>query len=191
MSVGPMQRMWGSAIAAILLPSAGAALQAQAVDVEFSTDLPRVLVFIQEEGSQIAAQEMTDFFLEVGFPVVDPALAFEVSQRQLVREALAGDEGAATNLGRDFGAQVLVLGQADWGARPDPATGTAITATAEIRVRALRLDLGRAIASARGDGGRQLDATEQAAKTKAIRRASSRLLNETTFIGQLMNNWEE
>jgi hypothetical protein len=183
--------MLGSALATVALAAGATPAGAQAVDVEFDTDLPRILVFIQEDGSQIAAQELTDFLLEVGFPVVDPALAFEASQRQLVQEALAGDEGAATNLGRDFGAQVLVLGQADWGARPDPATGAAITATAELQVRALRLDLGRAIASARSDGGRQLDATEQAAKAKAIRLASTRLLNETAFIGQLMNNWDD
>ncbi len=191
MSPRALKRMLGSALATVALAAGATPAGAQAVDVEFDTDLPRILVFIQEDGSQIAAQELTDFLLEVGFPVVDPALAFEASQRQLVQEALAGDEGAATNLGRDFGAQVLVLGQADWGARPDPATGAAITATAELQVRALRLDLGRAIASARSDGGRQLDATEQAAKAKAIRLASTRLLNETAFIGQLMNNWDD
>ncbi len=191
MSARALKRIFGPALATVALAAGAAPVGAQAVDVEFDTDLPRILVFIQEDGSQIAAQELTDFLLEVGFPVVDPALAFEASQRQLVQEALAGDEGAATNLGRDFGAQVLVLGQADWGARPDPATGAAITATAELQVRALRLDLGRAIASARSDGGRQLDATEQAAKAKAIRLASSRLLNETAFIGQLMNNWDD
>ncbi|MEE8147599.1 MAG: hypothetical protein V3T24_08350, partial [Longimicrobiales bacterium] len=126
----------------------------QDAEIAFDTDLPRVLVFIQEEDGQIAAREMTNFLLEGGFPVVDPALAYTAAQRELVQAALGGDEGAATSLGRDFGAQVLILGRADWGTRPDMVDQTAITATGEVAVRALRLDLGRVIATAEGDGGR-------------------------------------
>ncbi len=168
--------------------------QAQAQDqggIAFDTDLPRILVFIQERDGQIAARAMTNFFLDAGFPMVDPALAASAAQRELVRAALAGDEGAATALGRDFGAQVLVLGQADWGARPDPFDQSAITATGEISVRALRLDLGRVIAMAEGDGGRVLEATEQRGRARALRRAANQILQESRFLGQLMNNWED
>lgn len=168
--------------------------QAQAQDqggIAFNTDLPRILVFIQERDGQIAARAMTNFFLDAGFPMVDPALAASAAQRELVRAALAGDEGAATALGRDFGAQVLVLGQADWGARPDPFDQSAITATGEIAVRALRLDLGRVIATAEGDGGRVLEATEQRGRARALRRAANQILQESRFLGQLMNNWED
>lgn len=177
-------------LCAFVVPEA----QAQAQDsggIAFDTDLPRILVFIQERDGQIAARAMTNFFLDAGFPMVDPALAASAAQRELVRAALAGDEGAATALGRDFGAQVLVLGQADWGARPDPFDQSAITATGEISVRALRLDLGRVIATAEGDGGRVLEATEQRGRARALRRAANQILQESRFLGQLMNNWEE
>lgn len=159
-------------------------------EVVFDGDLPRVLVFIREEGGQVAATALTNFLLEAGFPVVDPALAFEAAQRDLVRAALQGDEGAATNLGRDFGAQVLILGQADWGVRPDPMDGSLIVATGELSVRALRLDLGRVVAVQRADGGRQLEVTEQRGKAIVLRRAATVLLNETPFIGRLINEWE-
>ena len=158
--------------------------------IAFESDLPRVLVFIQERDGQIAARAMTNFFLDAGFPMVDPAFAASAAQRELVQAALSGDEGAATALGRDFGAQVLVLGQADWGARPDPFDQSAITATGEISVRALRLDLGRVIATAEGDGGRVLEATEQRGRARALRRAAAQILQETRFLGQVMNNWE-
>ena len=119
--------------------SAAAPLAAQ--QISFATELPRTLVFIQEEGrGQVASREMTAFLREAGFPVIDPALAHEAAQRELVRAAMNGDEGAATELGRDFGAQVLILGVADWGARPDPVDGSLITGTTEVSVRALRLD---------------------------------------------------
>jgi Caspase domain len=174
----------------LLAVPGGLGAQEDAGAVSLNGDLPRVLVFIQEEGGQIAATALTNFMLEAGFPVVDPALAFEAAQRELVRAALDGDEGAATNLGRDFGAQVLILGKADWGARPDPMDGSLIVATGELSVRALRLDLGRVVAVQQADGGRQLEVTEQRGKAMVLRRAASALLNETPFIGRVINGWE-
>ena len=83
-----------------------------------------------------------------------------------------------------------MIGRADWGARPDPVDGTLITATSDVAIRALRLDHGTVVASGHGDS-RELDATEQRARTKAVRRASQKILEQTAFVGQLMNNWEE
>jgi len=163
---------------------------AAAQEIAFRTDLPRTLVFIQEEGrGQIASREMTAFLREAGFPVIDPALAHEAAQRDLVRAAMAGDEGAATELGRDFGAQVLILGVADWGARPDPVDGSLITGTTEVSVRALRLDRGIVVADGLADA-RVLEATEQAARSKAIRQATREILMEGGMIGGLLNDWE-
>jgi len=164
---------------------------AQRPGIAFDTDLPRTLVFVTEEGEGgVATRDLTGFLREAGFPLIDPALAHTAAQRELVARALEGDEGAATDLGRDFGAQVLVIGRADWGTRPDPVDGTLITATSEVAVRALRLDAGRVIANARGDA-RAIDATEQAARTKVIRQATAQILTGSSFVGQLMNNWEE
>ena len=182
---------WTTALLLVWLALIPSGLVAQGTgEIAFDTDLPRVLVFIQEEDGQIAAREMTSFLLEAGFPVGDPALAYTAAQRELVQAALGGDERAATSLGRDFGAQVLVLGTADWGARPDMVDQTAITATGEVRVRALCLDLGRVIADAVGDGGRVLEATEQRGKARVLRKATEEVLQSTSFLGQLMNNWE-
>ena len=160
-----------------------------AQNISFRTDLPRTLVFIQEDGrSQVASREMTAFLREAGFPVIDPALAHEAAQRELVRAAMDGDEGAATELGRDFGAQVLILGVADWGARPDPVDGSLITGTTEVSVRALRLDRGEVVSDGVADA-RVIEATEQAAKAKAVRQATHEILNGG-MIGRLINDWE-
>ncbi len=169
-----------------------APVQAQTTpSVAFETELPRTLVFIAEEGEgQVATGDFTEFFRSAGFPLVDPALAHTAAQRDLVQRALEGDEGAATELGRDFGAQLLVIGRADWGARPDPVQQAAMTATSEVSVRALRLDRGEVIATAQADG-RRLEATEQAARTAAIRDATGEILQGTSFVGQLMNDWAE
>lgn len=181
-----IQKTMMSALAAALLLSGG---PASAQQITFGSDLPRILVFIQEDGrSQVASREMTSFLRAAGFPVIDPALAHEAAQRELVRAAMAGDEGAATELGRDFGAQVLILGVADWGVRPDPVDGSLVTATTEVSVRALRLDRGVVIAEGVADA-RVIEATEQAARSRAVQQATQKILNGGMF-GGLINNWE-
>jgi len=170
-----------------LLLLAPASLAAQ--QIVFEGDLPRTLVFIEEEGrGKVASQEMTAFLLEAGFPVIDPALAIDASAQELVARAMAGNDGAATQLGRDWGAQILVLGVADYDTAPDPVSRTLITATTSVSVRALRLDLGEVVSTATADA-RSIDATPQAARTKAIRAATQEAI--TDFIGPVLNDWED
>jgi hypothetical protein len=159
-----------------------------AQQIVFQGELPRTLVFIEEEGrGKVASSEMTAFLLAAGFPVIDPALAIDQAAQQLVAQATSGNNGAATQLGRDWGAQVLILGVADYETRPDPVSGTLITATTYVSVRALRLDVGEVVASASADA-RGLDATSQAARTKAIRTATQDVIE--AFIGPVLNDWD-
>ena len=179
----------GLAMAAAMNLSVGS-VAAQRAEIAFGSDLPRTLVFIAEDGQgDVATRDLTDFLREAGFPLVDPALAHTAAQRDLVQSALDGDEGAAVQLGRDFGAHVLIIGVADWGARPDPVDGTLVTATSEVSIRALRLDRGHVVAAAQSNS-RAIEATEQAARTKAIRQATAQLLETSPLLGQLMNDWE-
>jgi hypothetical protein len=129
---------------------------------------------------------MTSFLLEAGFPVIDPALAIDEEAQALVAAALAGNDGAATQLGRNWGAQVLILGMADHASRPDPVRQTLMTATTEVSVRALRLDLGEVVSDAVASA-RDIDATAQAASAKAIRKATEQVI--TDFIGPVVNDW--
>lgn len=162
-------------------------LSAVAQDITFEGDLPRTMVFIQEEGrGKVASREMTSFLLEAGFPVIDPALAIDEAAQALVTAAMNGNDGAATQLGRDWGAQVLVLGVADYATRESPGGGTLITATTEVAVRALRLDHGEVVSDAVADA-RAIEATDQAARAKAIRAATADVIEQ--FIGPVVNDW--
>jgi hypothetical protein len=166
----------------VLSPVSGAAQE-----ISFDGDLPRMMVFIQEEGrGKVASREMTSFLLEAGFPVIDPALAIDEAAQALVMAAMNGNDGAATQLGRDWGAQVLVLGVADYATRDNPGGGTLITATTEVSVRALRLDFGEVVSDAVADA-RAIEATDQAARAKAIRAATQDVIEE--FIGPVVNDW--
>jgi caspase domain-containing protein len=156
--------------------------------IAFEGDLPRTMVFIQEEGrGKVAAREMTSFLLEAGFPVIDPALAIDEAAQTLVTAAMNGNDGAATQLGRDWGAQLLILGVADYGTRDNPGGGDLITATTEVAVRAIRLDFGDVVSDAVANA-RAIDATGQAAKAKAIRTATADVIGD--FIGPVLNDWE-
>jgi len=160
-----------------------------AQQIVFEGELPRTLVFIEEEGrGKVASREMTAFLLEAGFPVIDPALAIDASAQELVAQATAGNNGAATQLGRDWGAQVLILGVADYETTPDPVSRTLVTATTYVNVRALRLDLGEVVSNATADA-RAIDATAQAARAKAIRAATQEVIAD--FIGPVLNDWED
>lgn len=162
-------------------------LSAVSQDITLEGDLPRTMVFIQEEGrGKVASREMTSFLLEAGFPVIDPALAIDEAAQALVMAAMNGNDGAATQLGRDWGAQVLVLGVADYATRESPGGGTLITATTEVAVRALRLDHGEVVSDAVADA-RAIEATDQAARAKAIRAATADVIEQ--FIGPVVNDW--
>jgi len=174
--------------AALLLPGSAAAQDEFAIN--FNSDLPRTLVFITEDGRQdIATREVSSFLREAGFPLVDPALAQTAAQQELVRAALDGDQTAAVALGRDFGAHMIILGEADYATRPDPFDGTLVTATTEVAVRVLRLDNGMVV-SDEVTSGRAIDATDQAARSKAITQATMELLQSTGLVGEVLNAWE-
>jgi hypothetical protein len=166
----------------------GAPASAAAQQIAFEGDLPRTLVFIEEEGrGKVASREMTSFLLEAGFPVIDPSMAIDQAAQELVAQANNGNNGAATRLGRDWGAQVLILGVADYETTPDPVSRTLITATTYVSVRAIRLDLGEVVSDATADA-RAIDATSQAARAKAIRAATQDAIED--FIGAVVNDWE-
>jgi hypothetical protein len=176
--------------AAVLL--CGLAAQPRAAqEIAFRSDLPRTLVFIQEQGDGgTATREVAEFLVQAGFPLVEPSLAATAAQRELVQAAIRGDEAAAVQLGRDFGAHVLVLGTAEWGLAPDPVMQGGVLGTSTVSLRAIRLDAGKVLAARRADG-RDQQRTDQLARSMAIRKAVSSLLENTELLGAVANNWSE
>jgi hypothetical protein len=180
----------GRVIPVTLLAGALFADAAAAQEIAFRSELPRTLVFIQEQGDGgNATRDVAAFLVNAGFPLVDPALAATAAQRELVQSALRGDEAAAVQLGRDFGAHVLILGTADWGLAPNPISA-GVVGTADVALRAIRLDAGKVL-STRQANGRHPDLTEQAARTTAIRQAVTELLETTELLGAVANSWAE
>ncbi len=172
-----------AALLAALLASAPATAQ----EIVFESDLPRVMVFLQEDGAT-AATVVTSFLRDAGFEVIDPAFAKSVAEQERARLALAGDDIAATELGRALGAQVLILGSAPTDAAPNPVDASLQVGTAQLNVRALRLD-DPGIISTGTTSGRAVDATPDGARTSALRQAVESLLYQTAFLGDVATDW--
>lgn len=174
---------------ALVALAAGDAPGAAAQQVRMDVELPRVMVFVDEAGATATAR-MAAFLREAGFTVMDPAFTRTAAQRDLARRAVDGDDGAATALGRDLGAHVLVLGAVPAEDQPSSAAPNLRVGTASVGLRALRLDQGR-IVSEQSSQGRGLDATGQAARRKAVEQAVEEILYRSSFLGDLLIDWEE
>jgi len=163
-------------------------LPAAAQLVAYDVDLPRVMLFLDEEG-ETATSMLTEFLSAAGFSVIDPAFTRTVVERELAAAALSGDDGAATALGRDLGAHVLLLGSIRAEDSPSPADERLRVATATLSVRALRLDESRIVSTQRAQG-RGLDATGLGAREKAITQAVEEALYKSSFLGDVLNDWD-
>ncbi|HEX6589979.1 MAG TPA: caspase family protein [Longimicrobiales bacterium] len=181
-----MRALRGFGPAALIALLAPAAVAAQLV--RFESDMPRVMVFLDEEGAT-AATQLTRFLREAEFEVIDPAFAKEAAQQELARRALAGDQAAAVELGRDLGAQVIIFGDVTADAAPNPMDATLQVGTARLDVRALRLDQPRIVATG-STSGRAPDATPAGARNSALARAAEQLLYSSAFLGDILNDWE-
>ncbi len=178
-----------AALVCSIVSCAPAALAAQAIN--FTSELPRTLVFIQEEDQpRVAFRDVVAFLRAASFPLIDPALVNAAAPRAVLQSALSGNEEAAIQLGRDFGAHLLVLGKADWDSTLDNSTGKRETRTAQIELRAIRLDAGKVVATARGRGS-AIDASGPLAGARAVRYAINEIVQRSEFVGAVVNNWDE
>ena len=75
---------YAAAAVALAGGTLAAPAHATAQTIAYQADLPRAMVFIQEEGrGKIAAREMSSFLREAGFDVIDPALAIDQAAQNL------------------------------------------------------------------------------------------------------------
>jgi TolB-like protein len=166
---------------------AGAQATAAGGGMRLDSELPRVLVLVKDDGGT-ATSAIAGFLREGGFPLVDPAFARDAAQRDRAARALAGSEADAVAVGRDLGAQVVIVGQAPADAGAAPADPNLQTGTAQINVRALRLDDGRVVSTGSASG-RAVEATAGGARAAALRQAADQLVRRSRFLGDVVNDW--
>lgn len=119
--------------------------------------------------------------VESGFNVVDQKKVEEIRYNELVFTALK-DARAAISIGRDFGADVIIIGEAfsEFAGR----VSNMISCRARIEARIIDINTGRILA-ADGREASAIDISEDIAAKKALRQAGSNLADY--FIERLKN----
>ena len=153
---------------------------------------PRIMIVIPEQHiSRVVPDpagetEITRIFLEKGFKVVDRTQVAKIRKSDQVKAALRGDKKAAAAIGKQYGAEVIIVGEA-FSETAAPAHGLS-TCRARIEARAIESDTARILAANAKEAGGS-DMTVNVAGKKALQRAGGLLANY--LIEQILAKWSE
>ena len=160
---------------------------------------PKVMVIIEEKVAGIfgttgwetvgqAESTLAEAFLAAGFPVVDPQTVHGNIPRDKALRLLEGDQQAAVVAALQFGAQVVITGQAISKNAGGKLLGTNMQSLqATVQVRAVRSDDGRVIAT-RSAQAAQAHIDELQGGVLAIQEASRELAG--TLIQEILQSWQ-
>ena len=120
---------------------------------------PRIMIVIPEQHigrvvpDPAGETEMIRLFTEKGFTVVDQAQVAKIRASDKLKAALRGDKKAAAAIGKQYGAEVIIVGEA-FSETAAPAHGLS-TCRARVEARAIESDTARILAAnAKEAGGR-------------------------------------
>ena len=131
--------------------------------------------------------EIIKRLLEKGFKVVDQSQVKRIRYNDQVRAALAGDDKTAAKIGLQYGAEVIVIGEAfSEFATSGGVLGSLISCRARVEARAIRTDTGEIIATD-GKYAAGIDISENIAGKKALQNAGGQLGDY--LITQILSRW--
>ena len=155
---------------------------------------PRMMVVIPEQHlarrrvpDPAGETEIIKRLLEKGFKVVDQSQVKKIRYNDQVRAALAGDDKTAAKIGLQYGAEVIIVGEAfSEFATSGGVLGSMISCRARVEARAIRTDTGEIIA-ADGKHAAGIDISENIASKKALQNAGGQLGDY--LITQILSTW--
>jgi TolB-like protein len=153
---------------------------------------PRVMIMIPEEHihrpvpDPAGETEMIRKFVGSGFRVVDQAQVKKIRETREGKAAAKGDNQSAIAIARQYGAEVIIVGEAFSENVPRPG-GQLQTCGARVEARALEADTG-VILAANGKEAHAKDATEIVAAKRALRTAAGLLADD--MIKQILESWK-
>lgn len=153
---------------------------------------PRVMIVIPEThiGAKVpdpaGETEMIKHFLEKGFKLIDQNQIKVIRDTESVRAALKGDTNAAVLLGKKFGAEVIIVGEAFSEENPEGSMGGLKSCRARVEARAINVDTAEII-TADGKHAGGVDATMFTAGKIALRNAGGLLADY--MIDQILSRW--
>lgn len=152
---------------------------------------PRLMVVIPEHHltrkipDPAGETEIIKRLLEKGFKVVDQSQIAKIRYGDQVKAALEGDVNLAVKIGLQYGAEVIIIGEA-FSESAGRGIGGMESCRARVEARAIKTDTGEIlVADGRHAGG--LDITEAIAGKKALQKAGGELGDYFIGISTLLN----
>lgn len=166
-----------------------------------SMDKPRVMILVDEQigGSRTTNCEtaLADRLLEYKFNLVDPAMVAALLDRgdDLISRAVAGDKGAAVQIGVANGAEVVIAGRVKT-SMADPLYNMK-SAQADIAIQAISCAGGNIIAS-KNVHAAAIQITDAAAQAEAVKKAALKVIENTSdgkvvtsLFDKIVGSWQD
>jgi len=164
-----------------------------------SMDKPRVMVLIQEYRKGVTSPTYTsastavlDFLTGKEFNIVDAAqvAAKQGKSDDDIAKAASGDEVAAAKLGRDNGAEVIVVGKATGSIAPDnPMLGNMKSGQADINIKVINCQNAKVI-TAKSSHSAKPHISEETAMATALTAAGQKIMDQEIF-EKIVSNWQD
>ena len=153
---------------------------------------PRIMVMIPEHHLQrlipdpAGETEIIRQFAEKDFWVADPQQVSEIRELDQAKRAAQGDNAAAAALGRQFKAEIIIVGEAFSQLAEDDGLGGLFSCRARLEARAIYCDTGQIVA-AHGVHAPGLEITEELASKKALAEAGGKFADY--MIKEIIRKW--
>lgn len=164
-----------------------------------SMDKPRVMVLVQEYRKGVtnptynaASTSILDFLTQKEFNIVDPAqvAAMMGKDDDYIAKAASGDDVAAAKLGRDNGAEVILVGKATGSVGPDnPMLGGMKSGQADVSIKVINCQNGKIVAAKSAHGAKPHIA-EETAMGNALTQAGSKVMDKEIF-EKIVAHWQD
>ena len=166
---------------------------AKAPAYDAPSNKPRIMVIVTERHVGAAVTdpsgetEIIRLLLRKGFTVVDQAQVRKIREGDQFKQVLDGDIKAARSLGRQHGAEVLIVGEAfSESALQGVMMGGMVSVRGRLQAKAIRTDTGEILAAEEAVAP-ALDVSEQVAGKKAISKAAVKWTD--TALPLILEQW--
>jgi hypothetical protein len=164
-----------------------------------SMDKPRVMVLLQEYRKGVthptytaASTAILDFLTSKEFNIVDPAqvAAMQGKSDEDIARAASGDDVAAAKLGRDNGAEVILIGKATGSLGADnPMLAGMKSGQADITFKVINCQNGKVIA-AKSKHSAKPHISEETAIANALEDAGKKIMDQEIF-EKIVSAWQD
>ena len=132
--------------------------------------------------------EVIRLFIEQDFPVIDQNQIQTIRYKDEAKRAAQGDVAAAVALGKQFEAEIIIVGEAVSRRAARRVPGNIVSCNAQLVVRAIQTDTAKILAT-HNLTAKGLDLTEEAASQKALTAVGSKMADY--LIGEITHKWNE